>query len=86
MTDSSGLASVYDRLNDLVQALEAYRSELEAERVSVAGNEGLHHLLGLQLRRTQQLLDYLDNDADETIRDLVDRGHVIREARSGRFN
>lgn len=84
--DADALEGVYDRLNDLVAALKSYQDQVRAERAAAPENEGLRHLLGLQLDRVERLLDYLDREGDETLRDMIDRQHVIREARAGRFN
>jgi hypothetical protein len=85
VTDDEFRVVVYEHFSRFVQCLEDYRDQLQGERDSTQGNEGLHRLIDLQLRRVDRLITYLDGEADETLRDLVDRGHVLEQARQGKF-
>jgi hypothetical protein len=79
------LTVIHERLMDLVEALETYRARLEGEQARASDNTGLQRLLGVQLKRVGRMLDYLDQDGEETLRDLMDRDYVVNEARHGRF-
>ena len=77
--------AAYEHFNQLVQCLEDYRQQLAEERESAGDNMDLQRLIGLQVKRINLMLDYLDSDGDETLRDLIDRGHVLEQARQGKF-
>lgn len=85
MARDESLTAIHEQLMDLVVALEAYGARLEDERARSSDNVGLQRLLGVQLKRVGWLLDYLNQDGDETLRDLMDRDYVVQEARRGRF-
>ena len=80
------LSEAYDQLTGLVDALHRFRAAALAEIDSCADNANLVRLLRLQLRRVEGLLAYLEDEADVQLRDVLDRMHVIGEARQGRFN
>lgn len=86
MKDLDQLNNMYDIINDLIDEVELYDRQIEAEKRDNPDNINLQRLLGLQQKRIQWLTEYLTNDGDELMRDLMDRAHVIQEAREGRFN
>ena len=85
MARDEALTVIHERLMELVEALETYRARMEDEQARASDNTGLQRLLGVQLKRVRRMLDYLDQDGEETLRDLMDRDYVVNEARHGRF-
>lgn len=80
------LERAYDHLMGLLDELEAYARELAAEAAERAGQQGIEHLLAAQRKRALGLVSDIGERADPLVRDLIDRLHVIEEAREGRFN
>lgn len=80
------LERAYGHLTELGADLGRCRELLTAEAAQGEGNPGLTRLLRLQCRRVETLLGYVEGEADPLLRDLIDRLHVVREARAGRFN
>lgn len=80
------LNEVYDHYNDLLQSIENYENDINAEKEQESDNVQLQRLLDLQIKRIDLIKEFLLQDGEELIRDLTDRLHVIQEAREYRFN
>lgn len=99
MRDREYLEIIESKLSDLIDALEAYGSEMEALRQIAGGGGDLEmnkgrvqdgadprdRLAVLQLKRIQWVLEYLSGEGEELVRDMLDRSRSLEEARGERF-
>lgn len=99
LRDREYLLVIESKLSDLIDALEAYRSEMETLRQLAGGGGHLgvdeggvedgadprDGLAVIQLKRIQRLLEYLAGEGDELVRDMLDRSRSLEEARARRF-